>query len=323
MTNGLTVRATGGPEAMEWGSVDVPAPGPGEIRVRHKAIGVNFIDAYQRSGLYKLPLPFVPGNEGVGEVVAVGSGVNDFRVGDRIGFTGPVGAYAEERVLPAAKAFAVPDGISDEVAAAAMLKGTTAYYLLHETWPLKAGDWTLIHAAAGGVGQIATQWAHAIGANVIGTGGSDEKVALALENGCDHAINYRTEDFAERVREITGGRGVDVVYDGVGRATFDKGLDCLRPRGLMVSFGNASGVVSIPDLTVLSRKGSLYVTRPTTASYFATPEAMRKAAAAVFDAILTGKVNVRVSHTYPLAEAAEAHRALEGRETTGSIVLLP
>ncbi|MDF2799595.1 MAG: quinone oxidoreductase, partial [Devosia sp.] len=253
MSKAIVVRQTGGPEVMEWTDWTVPTPGEGQVAVRQTAIGLNFIDTYQRSGLYPLQTPFVAGNEGAGVVTAVGPGVTDLQVGDRVAYQGQVGAYAEERLLTADRIVRIPDEVDDQTAAAVMLKGLTAFYLLFKTWPVKAGETILWHAAAGGTGQIATQWAKSLGVRVIGTAGSDEKVALALEHGCEAVINYKTEDFAGRVRELTEGRGVDVVYDGVGKATFEKSLDCLRPRGLMVSFGNASGVVSIPDITVLSR----------------------------------------------------------------------
>jgi len=324
MTRAIVVHKTGGADALtleeNW---PVAEPGPGQIRIRHQAIGLNFIDTYQRSGLYPIQTPFVAGNEGAGVVTAVGPDVNTFKPGDRVAYMGQLGAYAEERLLPAERVVAIPDGIDDRIAAAIMLKGLTAYYLLFKTWAVQKGETILWHAAAGGVGQIATQWAHALGVRVIGTAGSDEKVATARELGCDEVINYRKEDFAARVRELTEGRGVDVVYDGVGKDTFDKSLDCLRPRGLMVSFGNASGVVSIPDITVLSRKGSLYVTRPTTAHYFATRPELVEGAKALFGAIAAGQIKVSVNQTFPLAEAGAAHRALEERHTTGSVVLLP
>jgi NADPH2:quinone reductase len=323
MSRTFIVSSTGGPEKLELVDRDPGAPGPGEIRLRNRAIGLNFIDVYQRSGLYKMPMPFVPGNEGAGEVTAVGEGVTEFAVGDRVGYIGPAGAYAEERLLPAEKAIPLPDGIDFETAAAVMLKGMTAYYLLFETWPLQRGESILWQAAAGGVGLIACQWARALGATVYGTAGSDEKVALALENGCHEVINYRTEDFAPRIRELTDGRGVDVVYDGVGKATFEASLDCLRRRGLMVSFGNASGPVSIPNLGILASKGSLYVTRPTTAGYFVTSAELRAAAQALFKAVSAGDVRVHVNQRFPLEAAAEAHGGLEARETTGSTLLLP
>lgn len=324
MTRAIVVHTNGGAEALtleqDW---PIAAPGPGQIRIRHTAIGLNFIDTYQRSGLYPIKTPFVAGNEGAGTVTAVGSDVTQFRVGDRVAYMSQIGAYADERLLSADRAVSLPDGIDDKIAAAVMLKGLTAFYLLFKTWAVQPGETILWHAAAGGVGQIACQWAHAIGARVIGTAGSDDKVAAALELGCDSAINYRKEDFAVRVRELTEGRGVDVVYDGVGKDTFDKSLDCLRPRGLMVSFGNASGVVSIPDVTVLSRKGSLYLTRPSTTHYFVTRAELVEGAEALFAAILAGKIKVAVNQTFQLAEAGAAHTALEERRTTGSVVLLP
>jgi NADPH2:quinone reductase len=323
MTIAIVARAKGGPEVLNVEEWQVGEPGPGQIRVLQTAIGVNFIDTYQRSGLYPIETPFILGNEGVGTVAAVGEGVEGFQPGDRVAYQGQIGAYARERLLSADRVIPVPDGIDDRQVAAMMLKGLTAYYLLFKTWPVKAGETTLVHAAAGGVGTILCQWAKSLGARVIGTAGSKDKVELALQNGCDAVINYREEDFAARVRELTDGKGVDVVYDGVGKDTFEKSLDCLRPRGLMVSFGNASGVVSIPDLTVLSREGSLYVTRPTTAHYFAKREDLLEGANALFAAVKSGAVKIAVNHAYRLEEAAEAHRALEARETTGSVVLLP
>jgi len=323
MSRALVVHQTGGPEVMIIKDRDVGAPGPGQIRIRNRAIGLNFLDVYERTGLYKVDLPFVPGSEGAGEVTAVVAGVSDFKVGDRVGYIGPVGAYADERLLPAARAIPLPDHIDFETAAASMLKGMTAYYLLFETWKLRAGESILWHAAAGGVGLIACQWANALGATVYGTAGSDEKAALAKAHGCHEVINYRTEDFPQRIRELTAGRGVDVVYDGVGKATFEPSLDCLRPRGLMVSFGNASGPVSIPNLRILSVKGSLYLTRPTSAAYFATTGELRKAAEMLFAAIGDGTIKVMINQRFALADAVEAHRALEARQTTGSTLLLP
>ncbi len=323
MSRAVFVRALGGPEVLSLESRDLGPPGPGEIKVRNRAIGLNFVDAYQRTGLYKVPLPFVAGNEGAGEVVAVGEGVRLWKSGDRVAYSGPVGAYADERLLPADRAVPIPDGIDFETAAAALLKGTTAFYLLHWTHALKPGETVLIHAAAGGTGSILCQWAHAIGARVIGTAGTDEKVAEAKALGCDEVINYRTTQFAPRVRELTGGRGVDVVYDGVGQATFEASLDCLRPRGLMVSFGNASGPVSIPRLTILAEKGSLFLTRPTSAAYFPDGDRLREAAKALFEAIIRGDIRVFIGQTWPLAQAVEATRALEARRTTGSTVLIP
>lgn len=323
MPRAIVVHELGGPEKLTLEQVDVPSPGAGQIKIRSRAIGLNFIDTYQRTGLYKVALPFVAGNEGAGEVIAVGPDVTQWRVGDRVAYQGSVGAYAEERLLPADRVARIPDGISYEVAAAAILKGLTAFYLLHWTHPLKAGETILIHAAAGGTGQILTQWAKAIGATVIATAGSDDKCAIAERNGADLTINYRTDNFVERVKQFTGGKGVDVVYDGVGAATFEPSLDCLRPRGLMVSFGNASGPVSIPRLTILAEKGSLFLTRPTTGGYIRTADDLRLAAEALFNVISLGKVKIAIDQTFPLADAAKAHAALEARETTGSTLLLP
>lgn len=323
MSRAFFVHEHGGPEQLKLEQVDVPAPGPGQLKIRNKAIGLNFVDVYQRTGLYKTPVPFVAGNEGAGEVIAIGPDVVGFKPGDRIAYQGPVGAYADERLLPADRAVHLPDDVSYEVAAASLLKGATAFYLLHWTYALKAGETILVHAAAGGTGQILTQWAKAIGARVIGTAGSEEKCEIVRKNGADLAINYKTDNFVDRVKEFTGGTGVDVVYDGVGHTTFEPSLDCLRVRGLMVSFGNASGSVSIPRLGILADKGSLYVTRPTGAGYFRQPEDLRTAAAALFNLIELGKINIAIDQTRPLAEAPEAQRALEARETTGSTLLLP
>jgi NADPH2:quinone reductase len=323
MTKAVVVEAHGGPEVLSFRDVDVGAPGPGQIRVRQRAIGVNFVDIYQRTGLYPVKPPFVAGNEGAGEVVAVGPEMPFFAPGDRVVYQGVVGAYAEERLLPAAKAVPLPETISFEDAAAAMLKGTTAYYLLHRTFRVGAGTSLVWHAAAGGTGLIACQWAKALGAMVIGTVGSDEKAALAKMHGCDHVINYREENFALRVKEITGGKGVDVVYDGNGKDTFEASLDCLKPLGMMVSFGNASGPVAIPDLGLLARKGSLFVTRPTGAAYFATREDLVEAAAALFAAIGSGVITVEIGQRLPLAEAAVAQQNLVDRRTIGSTILLP
>ncbi|MEQ8165670.1 MAG: quinone oxidoreductase, partial [Alphaproteobacteria bacterium] len=291
--------------------------------VRHHAIGVNFIDTYHRTGLYPNPLPLVPGSEGAGEVVSVGAGVTGFKPGDRIAYQGTIGSYTEERIMPAAKAVLLPDSIDYETAAGIMLKGLTAYYLLFLTWPVRSGETILFQAAAGGMGLIACQWAKSIGARVIGTAGNPEKAALAKANGCDEVINYSEEDFAVRVRELTGGKGVDVVYDGVGQATFEKSLDCLRPMGLMVSYGNATGPVSVPDLGVLARKGSLFVTRPIGAHYFAERPALLAGAKALFAAVESGAIKPHIGQRFALAEAADAHRALEGRKTVGSTILLP
>ncbi len=323
MTRVVAVNSFGGPDVLSVEDWTVGEPGPGQVRLRQTAVGLNFIDTYQRSGLYPLPLPFVAGNEAAGVVTAVGEGVTEVRVGDRVCYQGTPGAYAEERLAPVQKLVPIPGGIDDQTAAAVLLKGLTAYYLLFKTWPVQAGETILWHAAAGGTGLIATQWARALGATVIGTAGGPEKVQIALDHGCHHVIDYKAEDFPTLVKEFTGGRGVDVVYDGVGKATFEGSLDSLRPRGLLASFGNASGVVSIPDLGILARKGSLYVTRPTGTHYFSNRESLLEGAKALFDAILSGAIRVEIGRTYPLVEAAEAHGALEARETTGSVVLLP
>jgi NADPH2:quinone reductase len=323
MSKAVVITALGGPEQLEFKDWTVGAPGPGQLRIRQHAIGVNFVDIYQRTGLYPIAPPFVAGNEGAGEVLAVGEGVDVFTPGDRVAYQGTPGAYAEERLMPALKAVKLPDGICYEDAAASMLKGLTAHYLLHRTFVVGKQTTLLWHAAAGGTGLIACQWARALGATVIGTVGSDEKAALARENGCDHVINYRHEDFAKRVRELTGGVGVDVVYDGNGKDTFDASLDCLKPLGMMVSFGNASGPVAIPDLGILARKGSLFVTRPTGATYFASRDDLVKGAASLFAAMQSGAVKARIGQRFALADAADAHRALEGRRTTGSTILIP
>ena len=324
MSRAVVVNQTGGPEVLSFEDREVGTPGPGQVRLRHTAIGLNFIDTYQRSGLYPIQLPFIAGSEGAGVVEELGPDVTTLKVGDRVAYQGALGAYAEQRLAPADRLVPLPDGIDDQTGASIMLKGLTAYYLLFKTWPLATGETILWHAAAGGVGQIATQWAKSLGATVIATAGSDDKCALASAQGADHVINYTTTpDFAPVVRELTGGRGVDVVFDGVGKTTFEGSIDCLRQRGLMVSFGNASGVVSIPDITLLSRKGSLYVTRPTTAHYLAKRDDLLEGAKLLFAAIESGAVKVAAPQTFALGDAADAHRALEGRKTTGSVVLLP
>lgn len=323
MSKAVIVRAYGGPEVLSYEDRTLPAPGPGELLIRQHAIGLNFIDVYHRTGLYPLPLPLVPGSEGAGEVIAIGVDVTGLSVGDRVAYQGAVGGYAEERLLSAAKAVRLPDAVSYETAAAIMLKGLTAHYLLHWTAEIKPGDTILVQAAAGGTGQLLTQWGKALGATVIGTAGSPDKLALATANGCDHVINYRAEDFVARVRDVTGGKGVDVVYDGVGKDTFEGALDCLRPRGLMVSFGNATGTVSIPDLGVLSRKGSLYVTRPTTASYYSTREALLAGAKALFEALSAGWIRPMIGQRFALKDVALAHEILTSRGTSGSTLLIP
>lgn len=324
MDGAIIVRRHGGPEVLEWVRDDPGAPGPGEVLVRHTAVGLNFIDVYHRTGLYMLDLPFVPGSEGAGVVEGVGEGVDDFRVGDRVAYTsnGPEGAYREARVLPAARLVHLPDEIDEETAAAIMVKGCTVEYLVRRTHAVQAGEVVLLHAAAGGVGLLATQWLAALGATVIGTAGSEEKAALAREHGCAHTILYREQSVPQRVREITEGRGVDVVYDSVGKDTWEGSLDSLKPRGLMVTFGNASGAVPPFSPLVLAKKGSLFITRPTLRDYYASREDTAEGCAALFDMVVSGKIRPHVGARYPLREAAEAHRALEARATVGSTVLL-
>ena len=324
MNHAIRFHQTGGPEVLSWEEVEVGAPGPGEARVRHHAVGLNFIDVYHRNGLYPVALPSGIGMEGAGVVEAVGEGVADLAPGDRVAYAGgPLGAYAEVRCLPAHRLVKLPESITFQQGAAMMLQGLTTQYLLRRTYPVKAGDTILVHAAAGGVGLIACQWAKALGATVIGTVGSDAKAELAKAHGCDHAIVYTRENFTERVREITGGAGVPVVYDSIGKDTFMGSLDCLAPFGLLVSFGNASGPVPPVDLGILAPKGSLYVTRPTLATYMAKREDLVAAAAELFQMVETGKVKIEVGQTYGLKDAASAHRDLEGRRTSGSTVLLP
>ncbi len=327
MTRALAavLHAPGGPDAIAIETIELPPPKAGEARVRHTAIGVNFVDTYHRSGLYALPLPMVLGVEAAGVVEEVGSEVTRVRPGDRVGYAssaGP-GAYAEARNAPAERLIPLPEGISDELAAAALLKGMTTEYLVRRCYPVKPGDTVLFHAAAGGVGLIACQWLAHLGATTIATVGSEEKAALARANGAHHTILYRSEDFVSRVREITGGRGVPIAYDSVGKDTFHRTLDCLSPRGLAVSFGNASGPPAPLDLLTLSAKGSLYVTRPTTATYLKSVEDQDASAAALFDVMLRGVVKVQARRRFPLREAAAAHRALEARETSGSVLLVP
>lgn len=326
MVTRIVVRANGGPEVLEVEETTLAAPKPGEIRVRHTAIGLNYIDTYFRSGLYPPPagLPFPLGLEAAGVIEAVGDGVTDLEVGQRVAYgSGPLGAYSTERVMPADKVVAMPGAIADETAAAMMLKGMTAQYLLRQTYVVKPGDTILFHAAAGGVGLIAGQWAKHLGATVIGTAGSKEKADLAKAHGYDHVILYREENIAERVKEITSGKGVPVVYDGVGKDTFEASLDSLRPRGLLVSFGNASGAVTGVNLGILSAKGSLYVTRPTLMGYTATRSELEACAKDLIDVVAKGAVKIEVNQRFKLRDAAEAHRALEGRGTTGSTILLP
>ncbi len=324
MPNAIRIHQTGGPEVLTWETVDVPPPAAGEATVRHHAVGLNFIDTYHRTGLYPLPLPSGIGLEGAGVVEAVGAGVTEVNVGDRVAYAGgPVGAYAEVRNIPAHRLLKLPDAIAFDTAAAMMLQGLTAAYLLRRTYRVQPGDAVLIHAAAGGVGLIACQWAKALGATVIGTVGSPAKAELAKAHGCDHVINYSTENFTQRVREITGGEGVPVVYDGVGKDTFMGSLDSLRPLGMLVTYGNASGPVPPFDVLLLSQKGSLFVTRPTIMHYTAKRADLEALGAELFEVVVSGKVRIEVNQTYPLREAAQAQRDLEARKTTGSTVLLP
>jgi NADPH2:quinone reductase len=320
----IRIDQNGGPEQLKLVQVTVGDPGPGEIRIRHKAIGLNFIDVYQREGLYKLAMPLQLGMEAAGVVEAVGEGVTHLKVGDRAAYASqPPGSYCELRVMPAKTVCKLPDAISFETGAAMMLKGITAQYLLKKTLPvegLKAGDFVLFHAVAGGVGLIASQWAKALGLQLIGTAGSDEKCALAQANGAAFTINYNKEDFVARVKEITSGKGVKVVYDSVGKDTFQKSLDCLRPFGLMASFGNASGKVEPLDLGILGPKGSLYVTRPTVFTHLATRESTQAMADDLFEVVSSGKVKIHIDQRYPLEQAQQAHRDLEARKTTGCTI---
>jgi NADPH2:quinone reductase len=309
---------------MKWEAVEVGSPGRGEVRLKHTAIGLNYIDTYHRTGLYKIPLPSVIGREGAGIVEAVGDDVNDLQPGDRVAYaSSPIGAYCEARLMPAERLVKVPQGVTDQQAASMMLKGMTAQYLIRRTYAVKAGDTILFHAAAGGVGLILCQWAKHLGATVIGTVGGPEKIALAKANGCDHVIDYKHEDFVARVNEITQGRKCAVVYDGVGRDTFLRSLDCVRPRGLVALFGNASGKVEPLDLGVLAAKGSLYVSRPTLDTYIATRAELVDTANDLFGVVAAGNLKLEINQTYALKDAAQAHRDLEARKTTGSTVLLP
>jgi NADPH2:quinone reductase len=324
MPHAIQIHQPGGPEAMLWEEVTVPAPGAGEVQIRQSAVGLNYIDVYFRTGLYPSPgLPFTPGMEGIGVIEAVGDGVRDLKVGDRVAYGRNLGGYAEVRNLEAMFAVKVPDALEDQQVAAMMLQGMTVEYLLQRTYPVKSGDTILFHAAAGGVGLLACQWAKALGVTVIGTVGTPEKAELARAHGCDHTILYRDEDFVERVREITGGKGVPVVYDSVGKDTLMKSLDCLAPRGMLVSFGQSSGKADPMDIGILSGKGSLYITRPTLMSYTATREDLLLSVTALFDMVTSGKVKVKVGQTFALKDAVKAHQALEARQTTGSTVLLP
>jgi NADPH:quinone reductase len=324
MSKAVRIEKVGGPEVMQLVDVDVPKPGSGEVRVRHTAIGLNYIDTYQRSGLYPVPMPSGLGLEAAGVVEDVGQGVTSLKRGDRVAYgSGPIGAYSEITNLPAAKLIKIPDAISDETAAGMMLKGMTVRYLLRATYKVKAGETILMHAAAGGVGLILCQWAKALGVTVIGTTGSDAKIDIAKAHGCTHVINSSKEGVVARVKEITGGKGVPVVYDGVGQATFMTSLDCLSPRGLLVSFGNASGPVKSFDLGILAGKGSLYVTRPTLFHYTATEADLNETAADLIEVVKSGKVKIPINQRYALADVVQAHRDLEARKTTGTTVFIP
>jgi NADPH:quinone reductase len=325
MAKAIRMYKTGGPEVMVWEDYDPGRPGPGEALIRHEAVGLNFIDVYHRTGLYPLPsLPATPGMEGAGIVEAIGEEVSEVRVGDRVAYAGlPPGAYAQVRLIPAHRLVRLPESIPTRQAAGMMLRGMTARYLLYGCYRVKKGDTILIQAAAGGVGLIVSQWAKFLGATVIGTVGSKDKAQLARAHGCDHTILYREEDFASKVKEITRGRGVDVVYDSVGQATFMKSLDCLRPMGVMVSFGQSSGTVPPFDLGILSAKGSLFLTRPTLMAYTEKREDLLAHAKDLFEVVTNGAVKIEIHQTYPLAEASRAHRDVEARKTTGSTILIP
>lgn len=319
----IRIHETGGPDVLRYEDVELPPPGKNEVRVRHTAVGVNFIDTYHRSGLYKLPLPTGIGGEAAGTVEALGDGVTTLKPGDRVAYAGTLGAYAEANNVPADRLVKIPQGVSDEVAAAALLKGMTVQYLLKRTFAVQRGQTILFHAAAGGVGLIFGQWAKHLGAITIGTVGSDDKIALAQSHGYDHVLNLSTEDWVKRVRELTKGEGVPVVYDGVGKATWDGSLDCLAVRGMMVSFGNSSGAVPPFAPGILSTKGSLYVTRPTLASYTRTAEELQETANDLFAVIASGAVKIEINQRFKLSEAAKAHEALQSRKTTGATILLP
>ena len=319
----IQVKQCGGHEALELVDLPVPEPKPNEAVITLAATGVNFIDVYHREGRYKVPLPFVPGQEGAGTVTAVGADVKTVKLGDRVSWAGVLGSYAEYAAVPADRLVPVPAGVTDQQAAAAMLQGMTAHYLAHDVYPLKRGETALVHAAAGGVGQILVQMAHNIGARVIATVSTDEKAQLARAAGADEVILYTQQDFEVETKRLTGGKGVDVVYDSVGKTTFEKGLNILRPRGMMALYGGSSGPVPPFDLIVLSQKGSLFLTRPTLGHYTATREELMMRARAVFAMMASGKLKLRIEHTYPLAEAQRAHRELEGRKTTGKLLLIP
>ncbi|MBV8051276.1 MAG: quinone oxidoreductase [Acidobacteriaceae bacterium] len=319
----VQLQRTGGPEVLQVVEIPVPQPKTNEAVIKLSASGINFIDVYQREGRYKVPLPFVLGQEGAGVATAIGAEVTSVKAGDRVAWTGILGSYAEFAAVPAGRLVPIPSGVTDQQAAAAMLQGMTAHYLTHDTFRLKRGDTALVHAAAGGVGLLLVQMAHQIGARVIATVSTEDKAKLARSAGADDIILYTKQDFETETKRLTNGKGVDVVYDGVGKTTFEKGLNVLRPRGYMVLFGGSSGAVPPFDLVQLSTKGSLYVTRPTLGHYIASSEELRSRSTAVFDMIAGGKLSLRIQHTYPLAEVAQAHRDLEGRKTTGKLLLIP
>jgi NADPH2:quinone reductase len=323
MNKAIRFHEFGGSDVLRWEECAVAEPGPGEVRIRHEAIGVNFIDIYQRSGLYKVTLPAIAGNEGAGVVESVGTGVTVVKAGDRVAYAGVLGSYSETRTIAANRLCILPDELSFEQGAAVMLKGLTVHYLIRRTYRVQRGDTVVFHAAAGGVGLIACQWLKSLGARIIGTAGSAEKCVLALKNGADYCINYRTENIVDRVREITNGKGVPVVYDSVGKDTFDASLQCLRPLGLLVSFGNASGPVPPVNLGLLAQHGSLYITRPTLTTYIADRTNLEAAAQELFDAVLSGSVRTDINQRYALNDAALAHQYIETRKTTGSSILLP
>jgi NADPH2:quinone reductase len=324
MPYAIRIHETGGPEVLRWEEVEPGSPGEGEVRIRHAAVGLNFIDTYNRTGLYPVPgFPAILGREGAGVVEETGPGVTGFRPGDRVAYAGELGAYCESRTISAAQLVPLPDDVSDEQAAAVMIKGLTAWYLLHRTYAVQPGETILVHAAAGGVGLIACDWAKHLGATVIGTVGSDEKAELARAHGCDYPVIYTRDDFVEQVRELTGGRGVPVVYDSVGKDTFERSLECLSPLGMMVTFGQSSGPVPPFNVLDLSTRGSLFLTRPTLFHYVEKREELLAAAEALFEVVRNGVVNLEIGTTYPLQRAADAHRDLESRKTTGSTILIP
>ncbi|QIK78592.1 quinone oxidoreductase [Sphingomonas piscis] len=323
MSGAIRLHETGGPEVLRWEEVEVGAPGPGEARIRQHAVGLNYIDVYHRMGIYPQPLPFTPGSEGAGVVDAVGDGVTEVQVGDRVAYAGPAGGYAEVRLIPAAQLVKLPETIDFETAAAIMLQGMTVHMLIRRIHELKAGETILVHAAAGGVGLILCQWAASLGATVIGTVSTEAKAALARAHGCHHPVITGEADFVAEVERITGGKKLPVVYDSVGKDTFLRSLDCLAPRGMMASFGQASGPIDPISPTLLAQKGSLFLTRPTLFHYNATRPELERAAAELFDVVKSGKVKVEIGQRFALRDVAEAHRALESRKTTGSTVLLP